>query len=110
MIKVIIKTSPLRQLRICDSFLDAIASPSSYPCQSVGQWVSEWVIDSYRISELCELVKSCKESMDWIRVADDDKDDKVDNDDNDNCFCHCHLINRIIIINFVSVIIIHLIN
>ena len=33
MIKVIIKTSPLRQLRICDSFLDAIASPSSYPCQ-----------------------------------------------------------------------------
>ena len=44
-------------------FLDAIASPSSYPCQSVGQWVSQWVIDSfrfgdsYRISELCEIVK-----------------------------------------------------
>ena len=48
--------------------------------------------------------------MDWIRVADDDKDDKVDNDDNDNCFCHCHLINGIIIINFVIVIFIHLMN
>ena len=24
------------------SFLDAIAFPNSYPCQSVGQWVSEW--------------------------------------------------------------------
>ena len=22
-------------------FLDAIASPSTYPCQSVGEWVSE---------------------------------------------------------------------
>ena len=43
-------------------FLDAIASPSTYPYQSVGEWVSDWVIDSfrfgdsYRISELCELV------------------------------------------------------
>ena len=35
-------------------FLDAIASPSTYPCQSVGEWVSG---DSYRISELCELVQ-----------------------------------------------------
>ena len=43
-------------------FLDAIASPSTYPCQWVGQSVSGSVIhsfrfgDSYRISELCELV------------------------------------------------------
>ena len=49
-------------LGISSKFLDAIASPSSYPSQSVGQWVSESVIDSfrfgdsYRISELCELV------------------------------------------------------
>ena len=36
-------------------FLDAIASPSTYPCQSVsGVIVSD--VDSYRISELCELV------------------------------------------------------
>ena len=27
-------------------FLDAIASPSTYPCQSVSEWVSEWVIVS----------------------------------------------------------------
>ena len=27
-------------------FLDAIASPSTYPCQSVGEWVSESVSDS----------------------------------------------------------------
>ena len=39
-----------------------ITSPSSYSCQSVGQWLSDWVIDSfrfedsYRISELCKLV------------------------------------------------------
>ena len=43
-----------------DSFLDAIASPSTYPCQSVGQWpVGHWqfqIGNSYRISELCELV------------------------------------------------------
>ena len=43
-------------------FLDAIASPSTYPCQCSGS-ASEWVShsqfqigDSYRISELCELV------------------------------------------------------
>ena len=42
-------------------FLDVIASPSTYPCQSVGQSVSEWVIhsfifgDRYRIPEPCEL-------------------------------------------------------
>ena len=47
---------------LCELVLAAIASPSSYPCQSVGQWVSQSVIDSfrfgdgYRISELCELV------------------------------------------------------
>ena len=47
-------------------FLDAIASPSTYPRQSVGQWVSESVIVSdleicsYRISELCEL------GYDWL--------------------------------------------
>ena len=29
-----------------DDFLDAIASPSSYPCQSVSQSVSEWVSHS----------------------------------------------------------------
>ena len=28
-------------------FLDAIAFPSTYPCQSVGQWLSESVIVSY---------------------------------------------------------------
>ena len=27
-------------------FLDAIASPSTYPCQSVSEWVSQWVIVS----------------------------------------------------------------
>ena len=27
-------------------FLDAIVSPSSYPCQSVDQWVSQWFIVS----------------------------------------------------------------
>ena len=39
-------------------FLDTIASPRSYPCQSVGEWVinSFRFGDSYRISELCELV------------------------------------------------------
>ena len=35
-------------------FLDAIASPSSFPRQSVGQWVSEWVIDSFR----CDAIAS----------------------------------------------------
>ena len=35
-------------------FLDAIASPSTYPCQSVGD--SFRFGDSYRICELCELV------------------------------------------------------
>ena len=45
-------------LFVFPSFLDAIASPSSYPCQSVSQWVihSFRFGDSYRISELCELV------------------------------------------------------
>ena len=53
-------------------FLDAIASPSSYPCQSVGQWVSQSVIDSfrfgdsYRTSELCELVNNAKTKIEWI--------------------------------------------
>ena len=28
------------------SFLDAIASTSTYPCQSVSEWVSQWVIVS----------------------------------------------------------------
>ena len=28
------------------TFLDAIASPSSYPCQSVSEWVSQWLIVS----------------------------------------------------------------
>ena len=39
-------------------FLDAIASPSTYPCQWVGESVSDSFRfgDSYRISELCELV------------------------------------------------------
>ena len=40
-------------------FLDAIASPSTYACQSVGELVSlSVVIHSFRleISELCELV------------------------------------------------------
>ena len=38
--------------------LDAIASPSTYPCQSVGEWVIDSFRfgDSYLISELCELV------------------------------------------------------
>ena len=38
------------------AFLDAIASPIIYPRQSVGHWVSFRFGDSYRISELCELV------------------------------------------------------
>ena len=39
-------------------FLDAIASPSTYHCQWVGQWVSDSFrfVDSYRIFELCKLV------------------------------------------------------
>ena len=43
---------------ILATFLDAIASPSTYPCQSMGQWVSDSFRfgDSYCISELCELV------------------------------------------------------
>ena len=38
--------------------LDAIGSPNTYPCQSVGQWVIDSFRfgDSYRISELCKLV------------------------------------------------------
>ena len=42
----------------CALFLDAIAPPSTYPCQSVGGSVSDSFRfgDSYRISELCELV------------------------------------------------------
>ena len=42
---------PLLQLEHCsessanNAFLDAIASSSTYPCQSVG----EWVIDSFRL-------------------------------------------------------------
>ena len=46
-------------LFVFPSFLDAIASPSSYPCQSVSQWVIHSFIfgDSYRIFELCELVR-----------------------------------------------------
>ena len=45
---------PKKQL----NFLDAIASPSTYPSQSVGQSVIDSFRfgDSYRISELCELV------------------------------------------------------
>ena len=39
-------------------FVDAIASPSTYPCQSVVEWVIDSFRfgDSYRIFELCELV------------------------------------------------------
>ena len=39
-------------------FVDAIASPSTYPCQSVGEWVIDSFRfgDSYRMSELCELI------------------------------------------------------
>ena len=46
------------------NLLDAIASPNTYPYQSVGKTVSEsvnWkfqIGDSYRISELCELVST----------------------------------------------------
>ena len=41
------------------TFLVALASPSTYPCQRVGQWViySSRFGDSYHISELCELVE-----------------------------------------------------
>ena len=39
------------------AFLDVIASPSTYPCQWVSQWGDSFRFgDSYRISELCELV------------------------------------------------------
>ena len=40
--------------------LDLIASPSTYPCQSVGEWVIHNFRfgDSYCISEICELVNS----------------------------------------------------
>ena len=50
-------------------FFDAIASPSTYPCRSVSQSVSQWVMfsdfgDSYCIYRACELVKmSLKESQ-----------------------------------------------
>ena len=33
-------------LRTPKQFLDAIASPSSYPCGWVGEWVSQWLIVS----------------------------------------------------------------
>ena len=52
----------------CHFLLDAIASPSTYPCQWVSQSVSGSVIhsfrfgDSYRIFELCELHK-----FSWIK-------------------------------------------
>ena len=39
-------------------FLDAIASPNTYPCQSVSQSVSNSFILEIAISELCELVFS----------------------------------------------------
>ena len=32
-------------------FLDAIASPSTYLCQSVGEWVSQSVSDSFRFGD-----------------------------------------------------------
>ena len=40
------------------TFLDEIASPNTYPCQSVGQSVGDSFRfgDSYHISEFCELV------------------------------------------------------
>ena len=40
------------------SFLDGIASPSSYPCHWVGQWVSGWllVLERAIASRDCELV------------------------------------------------------
>ena len=51
-------------------FLDAIASPSTYPCQWVSQSVSQWVDsfrfgDSYRISELVETHTHIPISIWW---------------------------------------------
>ena len=58
-------------------FLDAIEFPSTYTCQSVGEWVRalQWVIhsfrfgDSYCISELCELVSVSEDCMAWHGMA-----------------------------------------
>ena len=41
---------------LCFSFLDATASPSTYPCQSVSQSVRKFQIGD-RIFQLCELVE-----------------------------------------------------
>ena len=35
------------------NFLDAIASPRTYPCQWMGQWVGDSFRDSYRIYRAC---------------------------------------------------------
>ena len=57
----------------CSYFLNAIASPCTYPCQSVGQSVSEsfvvsdWrLLSQYRISELCELAIFATLSLSYL--------------------------------------------
>ena len=35
-----------RFMKYVPAFLDAVESPSSYPCHSLGQWVSQWFIVS----------------------------------------------------------------
>ena len=41
-------------------FLDAIASPSTYPCQSVSQSVSQLVIDSFRLEiAIASHIRAC---------------------------------------------------
>ena len=63
LVYVPLHSAPHYMIQLSWIFLYAIASPSTYPCQSVGQWVSQWVIDSFRfgdsypISELCDLAK-----------------------------------------------------
>ena len=61
------------------SFLDAIASHSTYPSQWVGQSVSQWVMfsdfgDSYRIYRACELaiskLYSVSSSRDFLEFKD----------------------------------------
>ena len=77
---------PSRQKTFFPPFLDAIASPSTYPCQSVA--VGEWVIVSdlhLRALRACKLVYyDDEDDGDGDGAGDDDDGDGAGGDDGDD--------------------------
>ena len=58
LVYVPLHSAPHYMIQLSWIFLDAIASPCTYPCQSVGQWVSEFHISNEYLSVIhCNVFK-----------------------------------------------------